>query len=296
MRCSARTARIFSSAPLTAEVIKSHLLGRSTAGLYALTPDNALRWVALHADRDDGLEQIQQAWRQLETRGISSHLERSRRGGHLWILFEPIQAGLARRLTMGCLPELPAEVFPKRDQLNEQSRVGNLVRGPFGIHRLTGKRYPFVDPISLEPISRTVVRTLDYLGEVDRLRVDRVAELLAALPGPAGGRPGPVERGAAPVAEDRRRQTPLQRLKAKLGDPYDFISRYMELDQDGRGHCPSHPPDHHPSFAVNRADGYWVDLHEVDPQTGRYVEGDVIAFYRRLRGLSYKQVLEELGQ
>ncbi len=87
----------------------------------------------------------------------------------------------------------------------------------------------------------------------------------------------------------------MQRLKAKLGDPYTFISRYVELDREGRGHCPFHPPDRHPSFAVNRADGYWVDFHEVDPRTGRYVGGDAIAFYRRLWGLSYKDVLEELG-
>jgi len=77
-------------APLTHEVIRAHLLGNITAGLYALTPDNTVRWVVLDADRDDGLEQLQDAWQQLGTRGITSHLERSRRGGHLWILFEPV--------------------------------------------------------------------------------------------------------------------------------------------------------------------------------------------------------------
>ena len=87
----------------------------------------------------------------------------------------------------------------------------------------------------------------------------------------------------------------MERLKAGLGDPYDFISRYMELNSDGRCHCPFHPPNYHPSFAVNRIDGYWVGFHEVDPRTGRYVGGDAIAFYRRLRGLSYKEVLDELG-
>jgi hypothetical protein len=59
----------------------------------------------------------------------------------------------------------------------------------------------------------------------------------------------------------------MQRLTAKLDDPYDFISRYVELNQDGRGYCHFHPPDYHLSFAVNRADGYWVDFHEVDPRT-----------------------------
>jgi hypothetical protein len=52
-------------------VIRTHLLGSITAGFYALTPDNTTRWVALDADREDGL-------------------------AHLWILLGPIQAKLAR--------------------------------------------------------------------------------------------------------------------------------------------------------------------------------------------------------
>src|SRR5215213_2341863 len=138
-------AYFLKSAPLTPDVIRVHLLGGLTAGFYALTPDNTTRWVVLDADRADGLAQLQWSAQQLDTRGITSHLETSRRGGHLWILFEPIQATLARRLIMGCLPEMEVEVFPKRDQLDDQTRVGNLVRGPFGIHRMTGQRYPLVD-------------------------------------------------------------------------------------------------------------------------------------------------------
>src|SRR4051794_3917184 len=77
-------------------VIRSHLTGGITAGWYALKPDNTVRWVALDADRDDGLEQLQQAWQKLEDKGISSYLELSRRGGHLWVLFQPIPAKVAR--------------------------------------------------------------------------------------------------------------------------------------------------------------------------------------------------------
>ena len=68
-------------------------------------------------------------------------------------------------------------------------------------------------------------------------------------------------------------------LKARLGDPYEFIRSYVTLDERGRGHCPFHPPDRHPSFAVNRAHGHWVCFHEVNPRTGRYMGGDVIEFY-----------------
>src|SRR5438067_501376 len=71
--------------PVSPDVVRGHLLGKLTAGWYTLGPDNTVRWVALDADRADGLERLQAAWRHLDTRGIPGHLELSRRGGHLWI-------------------------------------------------------------------------------------------------------------------------------------------------------------------------------------------------------------------
>src|SRR6266496_2599234 len=55
------------ASPVTDDVISSHLEGTITAGWYALKPDHSLKWVALDADRADGLEQLQQAWRALDT-------------------------------------------------------------------------------------------------------------------------------------------------------------------------------------------------------------------------------------
>jgi DNA primase len=91
-----------------------------------------------------------------------------------------------------------------------------------------------------------------------------------------------------------RHLSPIQRLKEQIGDPYAFISQFVELDERGHGHCPIHPPDVHPSFAVDRQSGHWTCFHEVDPRTGRYLGGDAIEFFRRLRGLSYKDTLREL--
>src|SRR5437899_2398336 len=83
---------------VTEGVIRSHLRGDITAGWYALAPDNTVRWVCLDADRADGLEQLQEAWKHLDSRGISSHLEQSRRGAHLWVFLQPLPAGVARQL------------------------------------------------------------------------------------------------------------------------------------------------------------------------------------------------------
>lgn len=278
-------------------VIRSHLNGEFTAGWYALAKDSSVRWVCLDADGEHGLEQLQQASAQLQARKKSSQLERSRRGGHLWLLFEPIPARVARQFVLGLLPELHLiEVFPKRDQLDTDSRVGNLVRGPLGIHRMTGERYPFVDPISLKPVSRTVRGTLEYLGEAEPISIDEVSDHL--------GRFREATRQAQPVgkwepwppAAPALGKSPIEQIKERIGDPYAFIAQFVELDEAGRGHCPFHPPDVHPSFAVNHAGGYWTDFHELNPRTGRYQGGDVIEFYRRLKGLSYKEAVRDLQE
>jgi hypothetical protein len=279
--------------PITDTVLRSHLQGAITAGFYALSPDNTTRWVVLDADRDDGLDQLQEAWQQLDAQGIPSQLEGSRRGGHLWILFEPTDAAAARRLVLRVLPDLEGvEVFPKRDRLDAGAQVGNLVRGPLGIHRLTGRRYPFLDPISLQPVAGSVQATLEYLQTIERTTPAQVAELLAASPELAK-EPMPVPISSPGERKAGMRLSPIQQLKEQIGDPYTFISQYVELDAAGRGLCPFHG-DVHPSFAVDRKRGFWTCFHEVNPKTGRYLGGDAVEFYRRLKRLSYQQAISEL--
>ena len=48
----------------------------------------------------------------------------------------------------------------------------------------------------------------------------------------------------------------VQELKRAIGDVYTFVSQHVALDARGRGSCPFHPPDRHPSFAVNREEGF----------------------------------------
>jgi hypothetical protein len=88
---------------------------------------------------------VQQA---LEAHGLSSLLERSRRGGHLWLFFILLQpAAFATGAVCSVLDTLYAsrqlpqvlEVYPDRTEL------GHAVRMPLGIHRRTGQRYPFLD-------------------------------------------------------------------------------------------------------------------------------------------------------
>src|SRR5262245_6816501 len=112
--------------PVTDDVIRSHLEGKITAGWYALSAENTTKWVCLDADQEDGLEQLQHAWKQLDQIRIPSQLEASRRGGHLWILLEEVPARDARRFILGSLPDLEGiEVYPKSDTIDSPKGVGS---------------------------------------------------------------------------------------------------------------------------------------------------------------------------
>src|SRR6267154_3904041 len=141
---------------LSLQTICQHLNGQLTAGLYALNPKTQRsKWVAIDADYENALEDLLKLQWELRQDGVDSALERSRRGGHLWIFMEqPLLAqegriyihNLARRLRVplkgaGGLAE-GIEVFPRQDQLGP-GEFGNGIRGPLGIHRGAGKRYWF---------------------------------------------------------------------------------------------------------------------------------------------------------
>lgn len=277
--------------PITAEVLQQHLAGERTCGWYALESDNTVRWVALDADEEGGLAALQEVWQKLRQFNIAAYLENSRRGGHLWVFVEPIRAVVVYTLmeqVLGLLEISDVEIYPRQIEL-PPGGVGSLVRGPLGIHQLTGERYDFLDPVQLKAIGLALVDQLDYLESVQVNPVHRVAEALAEV---VRQPRQPDEEITEPVSFE---QDKVEELKAKIGDLYIFVSQYVELDAKGRGSCPFHPPDRNPSFAVNRDEGYWVCFHETNPETGRYLGGDAIEFYKRYHGLSFKEAMRELA-
>ncbi|HET9281212.1 MAG TPA: hypothetical protein VFR24_04555 [Candidatus Angelobacter sp.] len=141
---------------LTLDIIRDHLAERLTIGLYSLNPKTQRsKWVAIDADYDNAIEDLLKLQWELHRDGVESALERSRRGGHLWIFHEkPLLAkqcriyiyNLALRLRVPLkgaagLAE-GIEVFPRQDVLGP-GEFGNAIRGPLGIHRGAGKRFWF---------------------------------------------------------------------------------------------------------------------------------------------------------
>src|SRR5207253_1399208 len=141
---------------LSLETIREHINGQLTLGLYALNPKTQRsKWVAIDADYEDALDDLLKLQWELRQDGVDAALEKSRRGGHLWIFAaKPLLArhcriyiyNLARRLRVpvkgGAGLAEGIEVFPRQDALAPHE-FGNAIRSPLGIHRGAGKRYWF---------------------------------------------------------------------------------------------------------------------------------------------------------
>ena len=140
---------------LTADVIRQHLEGEITIGLYAINPKSQRsKWVVIDADYRTALEDLLKLQVGLNHDGVEAALEKSKRGAHLWVLFrEPVLAREARLyiLDLAARLELPVkgagaadgiEVFPRQDEL-KQGEFGNAMRAPLGVHRGAGRRYWF---------------------------------------------------------------------------------------------------------------------------------------------------------
>jgi hypothetical protein len=183
---------------LSVQTIREHLSGRLTIGIYALNPKTQRsKWVAIDADYDNALEDLLKLQWELLQDGIEAALEKSRRGGHLWIFAsQPLLAeqcrvyiyNLALRLKVpvkggGRLVD-GIEVFPRQDRLGPDE-FGNAIRGPLGVHRVTGKRYWFYGAdYHLED-------QLEYLEQLRKITEFEILGFVAGLEMPAEFRPKP---------------------------------------------------------------------------------------------------------
>jgi hypothetical protein len=257
--------------PLSADLVTRHLDGRLTLGVYCLDEGNRGRWSVLDADDGDKWARLVSLSRELQGQGVPSYLELSRRGGHLWLFTaEPIRGRtlLAVGRALARKAQVEVEVFPKGEHAEGP---GSLVRLPLGVHRVSGKRYPFVTPDG-QRIAETPSEQVALLGTVARVPAALLADLLAEAPAPSA--PRPVFR-ASPVVEHLRTL-----------DIYDFVRRYVPLTENGKGHCPFHQ-DEHMSFSVNRMGNYW---HCFAGCGG----GDVISFWAKWQGISRGEAIREL--
>jgi hypothetical protein len=142
---------------LSVDHLFDHLQRKITLGTYLLDTESRARFLVLDADDEHGWERLHRLAGNLSREHIASYLERSRRGGHLWLFLAQAVAGRdARAFGHGLLDFHrfgDVELFPKQDEL--AGGPGSLIRMPFGVHRLTGRRYGFYTPDGA-PLARTI--------------------------------------------------------------------------------------------------------------------------------------------
>ncbi len=100
---SFRITKLFS---LSEEVIREHLLGKQTIGVYPLLHDDTCWFVAVDFDKKSWEADACAFLKMCQETGVPASLERSRsgNGGHVWIFFaSPVQAALARKLASAIL-------------------------------------------------------------------------------------------------------------------------------------------------------------------------------------------------
>jgi hypothetical protein len=172
---------------LSAATIRHHLEGKITIGLYAINPQTQrCKWVAIDADYSTALDDLLKLQWELQQDGLEAALEKSRRGGHLWLFAgQPLLArqcrlyiyNLAQRLKVpvkGAGLAEGIEVFPRQDTVPVKE-FGNAIRGPLGIHRGTGRRYWFYGA------DYTLEAQIAYLSRLKRITDREMAAIVAGL-------------------------------------------------------------------------------------------------------------------
>jgi hypothetical protein len=240
---------------LTWGALRRHLAGAETIGTYVIDERGLCHVAVFDADRADGLFTLKEVQDALAHDGVPSYLELSRRGGHLWVvLSDSLPASSLRRWL---LPYCPAEVefYPKQDELGKGG-YGSLVRLPLGVHRLTGRRYPFVtwQGGHLELAASSTSATLVWFATMQRAVVPA-----SVLSQPTSTRPtaGGVTAPSLAKAHAPALSCSLSTIHAwcDTQDPFAAIGRYVQLDRRGLGCCPfgehhADGRDSHPSLRV----------------------------------------------
>jgi hypothetical protein len=185
--------------PLSLDTVRKHLEGQVTIGLYAINPrTQRCRWVAIDADYPHALEDLLKLQWELREDGVEAALEKSRRGGHLWILAEsPLPArdcrlyiyNLASRLKVpikGAGLADGLEIFPKQDRVGI-GEFGNALRAPIGVHQAAHRRFWFFGA------DYNLEAQIGYLSRLKKMTESELAGFVKGLTMPGEFMPKPQE-------------------------------------------------------------------------------------------------------
>ena len=214
--------------PVSDEVVREHLQGKQTIGVYPLLPDDTCRFLAVDFDKTTWQEDVAAFRETCSSLDIPVAVERSRsgNGAHAWFFFtEPVMATVAR--VMGCF--LITETMSRRHQLSMESYdrlfpsqdtmprggFGNLIALPLQLEPRKLENSVFVDE-SFAPYPDQ----WDYLVLLKRLSPQEVQAIAdrAVRKGQVIGLklPSDADEEQAPWERSPSGRLPEQRIKGKL--------------------------------------------------------------------------------
>lgn len=172
--------------PLSNDVIRKHLEGYITIGVYPMLEDETCYFLAVDFDKQNWQADAKAFLTTCRNNDIAASLERSRsgNGGHIWIFFsEPVSSLLARQLgsyliteTMSQRHELDMKsydrLFPNQDTL-PKGGFGNLIALPLQKAPMEKDNSIFLDE-NLIPYTDQWA----YLSQVKKLSLKDIRSLL----------------------------------------------------------------------------------------------------------------------
>ena len=175
--------------PLTDEVVRGHLEGRDTIGLYPLLVGDTCRLLVCDFDKSSWKLDAQAYVEAADAAGVpaAAEISRSGNGAHVWtFLTAPVSASQARAMGAGLLRDAMARrgeldlesydrFFPSQDYLPDRG-FGNLIACPLqGECRRDRGTTVFVDPRTFEPVTDQFV-FLSSLARMTPAEVGRVVD------------------------------------------------------------------------------------------------------------------------
>jgi hypothetical protein len=179
--------------PVTDDLIRQHLIGKLTAGVYPLLPDDSCHFLAIDFDGQEWQDDVLSVRESCQSFDVPSALEISRSGdgAHLWIFFDrAVPAREARALGTALISHTCARrrvlqlssydrLFPNQDRL-PKGGFGNLIALPLQRVPRESARSVFVDD-SLTPWPDQWT----FLAGLPRMACDQIEPVMRAASGGA---------------------------------------------------------------------------------------------------------------
>lgn len=272
---------------LSHDHIVAHLKGEITLGTYLLNEVSQSRCLVFEADNETDWRRLRALAKALAEIETTCYLERSRRGGHLWLFFAgPLPGELIRRFGQGLMLHFGLggiELFPKQDWL--ATGPGSLIRLPFGVHRKSGRRYGFyrTDGQPLASTLREQIRLFEGVDTVSPELVMHFSELA-----PAELHKTPYRAGMDGEVSEMEAGIPLYERVKQAIPVREFVGLFVSLSPSGTGLCLFHD-DHMESFSVHSASNSWKCF-----ACGK--SGSIIDFQMYYRDRDFKTAVSQLAE